>query len=215
MGPNVAVLVRTVFPVEVGGRLQVELPGRVRVGVHGGFMPGDYVDVINLVLVGFDVYNDVTAELIRSTISQSGIVGVDVGWRPLPRAGVVFDVGYMAAFLGGGLTSTEVVEAATGQSSSAFGDAEVDASSTLHLLTVDVGYEVPFGPADRKVQGLFRVDLGGAFTLHSNTRLSSDVVVGAGPLRTALDAGEVYLDDILQTYVQTPTITVSMGARFR
>lgn len=202
----------TVLPLEVGGRMQLEMPGRVRVGVHAGWLPPDYVDLVHAISLAAGWYDELTAALISAALDDAALVGGDVSWRPLPKHGFFFGAGYQAALLGGGLTSAEVVEAVGGASAGrARGDdtPELLASATVHQVTVQVGWEEAF--LDRVV---LRVALGGAFTVASSSTITPD---GRDPRQGAeavYAAGADALDQTMTSYVHTPTIDVSLGYRF-
>lgn len=201
----------TTLPIEVGGRVQLEVPHRLRVGLHAGWLPPPYVDLYNEVSTSAGWYDDVTAALIAASIEDALVLGVDVGWRPLPRHGFFFGAGYQVAALGGALTGSEVIEAVTGTDvpDDRGGAAQVDAAATVHFVTVDLGWEQVW--LDRIV---LRVALGGSFTVGSRSRLTTDVGRGGPAIEGLLDGGEAYLDDVFTSYVHTPTIAVHLGYRF-
>lgn len=219
---HVDVFAATYFPVSVGVAGRVELPARVRLTVGVGTMPGAYLSAINGLCTGFGWYDDLTASLISSALKNSLIVHPRVGWRPSPKLGFHFDVGYQVAALGGSLSGAETIAAASGQElpDGFDGDViEVDASATDHMLTIEAGYDIVV--RERLVIDL---SLGGAFSVAARSELAR-----AGEITTPsrfddtiderldplLAQGEEYLTDTLTRYVHTPTVGVMVGYRFR
>lgn len=197
----------TTLPVDVGGRLQLETPGRFRVGVDVGTIPGAYVDLVNEIVVAFEGYDPVTAELIASALERSVTVGVDVGWRPWPKEGAQFWAGYLGLFAQGGLTGTEALEAVTGVPSDRVGAVEVPLRATVHMVQTGLSWEQVW--LDHLV---LRVDLGGAFTVAAKTEIEPE---RAGALlSTAVEGYEDYLDGSIEGWFHTPLVGVSLGARF-
>ena len=101
----------THFPISVGVEGQLELPARVLLRVHAGWMPSGYVDVINRVATGFDWYDQATADLVVAAIDHAFALRVGIGWRPLEDRGFEVSLGYTVVVGGGSITSAEAVEA--------------------------------------------------------------------------------------------------------
>lgn len=203
--------VETRLPSHVGGRVAAEFPGRVRLAVGAGVLPGPYVDLVNAVVVAFNGYDERTAEVVKSSIQSSLAVQVEAGWRPLKRYGLVFDVGYQLLTLGGNATSADVLYAASGVDVPDTGDGRsFDASSTLHQISVQVGWEEVI--AGRVVIG---GTLGGLFTVgaHSTVEPAFDPLI-AEPWERAGDEAAAWLDETYLQYVHTPTVTLRVGYRF-
>ncbi len=207
---HVDLLVRTTVPIDIGMRLQGELPGRLRWGVDVGGAPKAYINLVNDIVVSAGGYDPATALLIGTAIQRSFVVGADLGFRPWRKLGLQFSAGYQAAFAGGGLVGAETLESVSGESFDREVSIDLPMSTVLHMVAVDLSYEHVW--YDKLV---LRVDLGGAFTLWSQTRIEShdDGVLGR-TLRPALDEGEAYIDDQIQRWLQTPTLGISLGFRF-
>lgn len=204
-------LAGTTLPLAVEARVQSELPGRLRVGVGVGVLPGAYVDLINTISTSAGWYDEVTGSLIRGALDDSLMLAADVGWRPAPKLGLFFGAGWRSGLLGGGLTGTEVLNAATGADLDPDRTvAQVSTRAALHQVTAELGWEQIV--AKRLV---IRASLGGAFTVAAPTDLSADL-----PPRVAAEVepvfveGEDYLRATMKTYVHTPTIAVHVGYRF-
>jgi hypothetical protein len=204
----------TDVPIHVGGRMTVEGPARLRYSLSSGYLPPAYVGVINDVCVAAGWYSESTASLVQATVERSLVVRNHVGWRPWAGHGFQFELGYGWVGLGGGLTGTEVIAAATGTDvSSGVGDGrEFSARASLHQLDVSAGWEWTI-----RRHVLLRADVGGAFTLASTTVIEPDFDVPRVAERFVdelTQAGEDYLDDTFTSYVHTPTLSFAAGWRF-
>lgn len=201
----------TDVPIQVGGRVAVEGPWRLRLTTTFGVLPPPYVDLVNAVGEQFDGYTSVTSALVGAALESSFVWRLHVGWRWFDDLGFYAEVGYGLATLGGGLSSEELLTAATdgaGEASNAGREYAIDA--TLHMLDAEVGYEWVFWD-----QLVARVGLGVAATLGSRTEVSPQFQPLAPRFVDALTAeAEAYLDDIFTTYVITPTVSVAVGYRF-
>lgn len=205
--------VATDFPVQLGARVGVEGPGRVRLSTSLGFLPSPYVHAINGVLTGLDAYGDAEADLIANTLSSSLVWRTHVGWRPLEGQGLYVDAGYGLVTLGGGASAAEVVAGLTGRDVPAgAGRIDITARSSLHMLDAEVGWRFPVGPSFVAWGAL-----GGAFTLASSASLRPEATgnarVDAAVRQIAVD-GENRLNDIYTSYVFTPVITVGAAYVF-
>jgi hypothetical protein len=203
----------TEVPMDIGGRVVVEGPLRLRFSTSVGVMPGPYVDVINDFVVALGGYNQQTAALIESSLSSSVVWRTHLGWRPFPRAGLVFDVGYGLVALGGGVNAAEAIAAADSKTAtSAPTAANYNVSSTLQMIDADLGWEWKlFG--DRMV---IEAGLGFSATLAASTSATPETTTAHGTkVRDAFgDAAAKYLDGLYTSYVYVPVATVAAGYRF-
>lgn len=204
--------VLTDFPIQVGGRLWVEVPYRLRFAATFGYLPGPYVDTINAFLVAVKAYDQETANLIKAALSQSLIVRLHGGWRPFRRRGAYFELGYGLAALGGGLTGSQAIAAVTGTAppSDPNESRGYDVKSILHLLDIELGWQWPVW------RGLtFRVALGAALTVWSNTTVTPRFQPRLPGLQEQFtSAAAQYLDNTYRSYVFTPTVSFAVGWRF-
>lgn len=208
------VLANTTVPMDLGVRGRVEVPGRVQLGVGVGYLPTGYVGVINGVAMAFDAYGEGTADIISFAIQQSLVTSLDVGWRPGANSGFRFGAGYSLVTLGGNATGSELLAAAVGveapsTSAGRRTATDYDLGTTLHLLRPEVGWTVPLG--DRLVLDL---GVGGLFTLASRATVAP-FDGSSNALQDSFSATtEIWLEDTLETWVHSPTLTVGFGARF-
>jgi hypothetical protein len=205
---------RTDFPLDVGVALDVETPQRFRFGVGVGVIPGGYLQAINAVSEAAGWYDEATGDLIVDTIRSAVTVHPVIGVRPFAKEGFVIDAGLKLAVLGGRNTTAGLVAGLTGQDipESTSSDArDLRATATVGLATVRLGWV--WEPVDRLA---IRFDIGGAFTVFSSTTIQppegARVPKAWEPLTAA---GATYVDDIMTTYVHTPTIGFAIGWRER
>ncbi|HEU4405357.1 MAG TPA: hypothetical protein VFS43_08725 [Polyangiaceae bacterium] len=203
--------VGTDVPVQVGARVGLEAPGRIRVSTSLGFLPAPYVDAINGVLVGVGAYGRDEADLVSNTLSSSLVWRTHVGIRPFADAGFYADAGYGLVALGGGGTAAEIIAGLTGRDPPPnAGQLPISARSTLHMLDVELGWRFPIG-----AHFAAWTALGGAFTLGSSTSLSPEATGNArvdAAVKQIADDGARRLDDIYTSYVFTPVL--SAGAAY-
>ncbi len=206
----------TVFPLLVGGGLQIQGPEGLRFTAHAGILPEAYLDVIHGVSTQSGWYDQVTADLISASLENALIAQVSAGWKPSADRGFLVSAGYTLATLGGGLEGSEVLSAVTGIDSQLGGLGEVDrtfdVASTVHLLQVELGWEFQL---DSGIQ--IRPGIGGIFTVDAQ----SDVEPTWNPLPAFLEsvntletASEEYLDETIERYVHSISLTLAVGYRF-
>jgi len=207
----------TDFPVAIGVHAHVEAPMRLRLSTSLGLLPVPYVGAINAFVVAVGGYDDNTADLVRSALKSSLIWRTHAGYRPFSRLGLYFEGGYGLVALGGSATGPELVEGLTGRTIPANatrgGTARsYDVASVLHMLDVEVGYEVTLAP---HVQ--LRLALGGAFTIASATNIEprfTPTAVGQRAVDELTAYGERYLDDTFTSYVFTPVVSTGLAYVF-
>ena len=130
----------TLVPLYAGGQFVAGLPHRILLSAEAGWMPGAYVDMINSTAQAFGAYNDVTADVVRSTISNSLVLRPSIGWRPFAVHGFEAMVGYTLVMLGGSLSAVEALEAVTGQQANATGASNIAVSSVVHAFHITAGW---------------------------------------------------------------------------
>jgi hypothetical protein len=201
----------TTLPSDLSIRATLEGPYRLRLSSSLGFLPGPYVQLTNSILVGADAYNQATADLIEAALGYGLVWRFRLGWRPFKRAGFFFEIGYQLAALGGGASGEALIASATGtlppQTNSG---RNYDMNATVHMLDIEIGWRTSLY-SDRLY---FLVSIGYAGVLTASTRVEP-TFQSLLPNATAAFArsSELYLDDVLETYVHTPTITVAIGYR--
>lgn len=205
----------TDFPIALSARADVEGPYRLRASTSLGVMPGAYVDAINALATSAGWYTQSEADLIRIALQTSLVWRTHVGWRPFARHGFNVMAGYGLVALGGGASAQQLIAGITGQmppgNNATAASATYAVSSTLHMIDVELGWEWRLLGEHLVVQAA----LGFAGTLASHTTITPQYTPRY-PQATATFAnyGAAYLDDTLQSYVFTPTLSVFAGYRF-
>ncbi|HJK98944.1 MAG TPA: hypothetical protein RMF84_17110 [Polyangiaceae bacterium LLY-WYZ-14_1] len=204
----VELLVGTDFPIGLTAGVGLELPKRLLLRAQAGWMPPAYLEVINDVSTGFDWYSDATAALIEAAVDDAFILRLSVGWRPFENEGFELTGGYTLLLGGGGVTSTEAIEAATGQSVNLRRDeSNVPVDATLHAIHAAFSWRWLF-LEDHLV---FRVGLGFVYTLDARVQMKAEDGARGG---RAVERSETYVEDTLETYGFTPELQLGLGYRF-
>lgn len=205
----------TDVPIQIGGNIAFEMPYGIRAGTTLGFLPGSYVDLINAVVVAAGGYDDATADVIAGAISNSLVWRLHLGWRPWRDYGFYFEVGYTLVTMGGDVSTEDLIVVATGvepPDHPRAGTYEYDVGSTLHMIDVEVGWELVFWR-----HFIVRVALGVAATVAAHTEIEPLFEVqprAAALVDTLAKEGAAYLDDLYRSYVFPPVFSVALGYRF-
>jgi len=210
---HVAAGAGTDFPLALGARADVEAPFRLRASTSIGVLPGPYVDAINGFVVAIGGYDQSTADLVKAALSASLVWRTHLGYRPFEHLGLYGEAGYGLVALGGSASASEVVAAATGREvppGEATGSRAFDITSTLHMVDVELGWELALHERLR-----LRTAIGGAFTVASSTRIEPTYTPRSPRAVSELArAGEAYLDDTYTSYVMSPVASVSLSYVF-
>ncbi|MGB0648573.1 MAG: hypothetical protein ACPGQS_15415 [Bradymonadia bacterium] len=204
----------------IGGLIEVN--NRWRLATSIGVMPRAYVELSNQTVMLFpDAYTEATATLIEDTIQNSLVWSISTGWSP-KSSGFFAHAGYRLSTLGGGASAASLIEGLTGVTASEnrSNDArqeqlQIDASATLHMLSLEFGWEWTLVELERLRQVTLRAALGWSYTFHSTVLLSADDTGRRPQTQDALNrlerAGESYLVDTFDSYVHPPTISLALG----
>jgi hypothetical protein len=171
-------------------------------------MPSAYVDAIH----GMAGYNDATAHLVKSALNSSILWRTHIGYRPFARHGFYVEGGYGLLAFGGGATSSEILTAVTGRAvvGADSGRHNYEASSTLHMVDAELGWEIPLSPALE-----VRAAAGGAFTAAASTTIRPAF---KPILPNVVDPFTTYaendLDHVYASHACTPVLGVSAAYVF-
>lgn len=202
----------TDLPVQIGGRLTAEFPYRLRLSTSLGVMPSPYIKLVNAIVVSAGGYTQDTADALVATLANSLVWRTHLGWRPW--RGLYVEIGYGVTFLGGGVTGETILALTTGTKppqGSGAASRNYDARLTLHMLDVEIGYELFFF----KRRLALRFSLGYAGVMGANTSVKRKFDV-QNPVAWNLftDAMSHAITDAVKTYFHTVTISVGLGYRF-
>mgnify|MGYP000980163059 FL=1 len=206
---------QTELPLQVGGRITLETPYRLRVSTSMGWLPPAYLDLVNVVMVAAGAYKQSTADLLSASLDDALIWKIRLGWRPFKDHGFYFEAGYALATLGGGMGAEELITAATGKKLDpllGLADKEYDLDATLHMIDVELGWIwlVAKDALSIRLEVGFTATLGASATVtprFTPPAAARDKV--ADWTRQAAD----YLERTCRTYVMTPVIGLGIGWR--
>lgn len=199
----------TTAPIHLGAGIVAELPARLRLTGAIGYLPPFYVDGINRVSRDLGGYDERTAQVIAQSLDSSFVGRAHLGWRPFAGAGFYVEAGYGLVALGGGTSEETVLALALGLDLPEAPGHRYDVDTTLHMLDAEIGWE--WWVADRLS---LRLGLGAATTLDANSTVAPSSGRGIPLLGSALASlAENRLDDLLERYVHTPTLTFALGWR--
>jgi hypothetical protein len=200
----------TDFPIDVGGGLRLEIPGRLELSSDLGVLPGTYVDAANAALVSANAYDATTGTLVHEALKNSLVWRAHLGWRPFPRSGFFFQAGYGMAVLNAELTAAQVSEA-TGASIPSVVDpgANVQLHSVVQMLDFEVGWRWLI--ADRLE---IRTALGAVHAFASHSTLSvHDAGVVTPYIEQVDQPGAQQIDREVTRYGNTFELTLGLGFR--
>jgi len=210
---QLSVEANTDFPLNVGGRLAAELPGRLRLSTSLGYLPPPYLRAINSIAVDLGAYDEREGELIEQTLERGLVWRTHLGWRPVASAGFYVDAGYGLMALTGDASPEEVLVALTGidpPDEEGALDRRYEVRSTLHMVDVELGWRWLVG---ERFTG--RLGIGAALTFAASTTVEPQFNP-TQPALTGIFTGlaERYLDDTYEKYVHFPTVSLSLGYAF-
>ncbi len=199
------------LPLQMGGRVWAELPGRIRVGTTVGAMPGFYLSAINTALTSGGAMRTDEGKLIGAAVEQVLIWRLSLGWRPFSGRGFYFSAAYLLGLLEGFLPVHLLEVAAKAAPVEVPGlDRYKDgaaAETSLHMIHLELGWTWSAPP------GLsLRLALGAALTASASTRVDATGTAADYP-QVARLAGkaEINISDMLETHAFTPTISLAVG----
>lgn len=198
---------KTDFPIDVGGGLALELPGRIQLSGDVGVLPGAYVDAANTTLEGLNVYDGRTGVVVREALTNSLLLRGHLGWRPFASSGFFIQAGYGVAQLGGTVNAGDL-SLATGYAIPPGVGAlnALDISSTVELVDAQLGWRWKL---DRL---LVRAAVGGAHSVGSQSQLSIHNGGALDALAAPLEqAGAQLLDSKIGQYGNTVEVTLGLG----
>ncbi len=200
----------TTFPTDIGGRLDLETPGRVLLSTQVGYLPHAYFSLINNTAQALGGYDQDTADLVDAITQGGWAWRTHVGWRPFKSVGFFFQVGYGRLVLSGDLDDTEAVAAAIGDSRIEARNISATASATLHQLDGQLGWRWIIA------QHLYiRAALGGFWTVGSSSTITTRSSAADRPYALILTRqGEAYLNQTFKSYAHSPTVSLSIGYQF-
>ncbi len=207
----------TYIPLSLGAEANVELPARILVRGGIGVMPSAYSDTIVNLLGDFSVLNAFDQALLNTAIQNAVVARVSAGWRPFPRLGFEALVGYTLITIGGGVSSTDVVDAylqskGLTDRSPPGAQESVPIAATLHNLDATVGWR--FLLFDDKL--VLRASLGYLQCVASSMTASETTSRPASQALTSRINQELAsnLNPYFTEYVKVPVVGLTAAYRF-
>lgn len=202
----------TRIPLSAGPELSLELPGRLLLQAHLGWMPGAYSRAVTGTLRGSGVYDAAVQELIDSTLDSVTTSSLSAGWRPFSSAGLELFAGYTHISLSGATSSSAIIpvvaRGVARQLEEELGlDVDLRLRSSVHALRMGLGWRWLIA---RHVVVRAHVEYMKAFASSSRLGIGSftDLTSLAAPTAQQL------LNDYYVRYVSLPLVGLSLGIRF-
>jgi hypothetical protein len=209
---SIDVAAGTLVPISMGPELSLELPGRVLLMGHLGWMPEMYSDTLTNVLEDAGAYDDTVGRLIDGGFESATTWRIAAGWRPFARLGLEFWAGYAHVSLAGNTTITELLPIVSSTLAARLDnevvpDSRIDLNSSIDHFTVAIGWRWLVAE-----HVLIRANLGYMQSFASD----SSVAIENYPQESRL--AEPYVDGILHDhymrYIKLPVVGLSAGYRF-
>jgi hypothetical protein len=201
--------VGTDAPATVDGRATVELPGRLRAVAAVGVLPSAYARAVDGLLTSANAYDGAASNIVVSSLSGSMVTRAHLGWRPFAESGFYGDVGYALVFLGGSVSSGQLVSALAGRIGN-FDPGSYAISATLHMVDVEIGWEWLL--AERLY---LRAGVGASLTAGRTARVEplQSPFPAAVRQRIASEA-ESRLEHLFTVYANLPVVALGVGYSF-
>lgn len=204
--------VATRIPLSAGPELSLELPGRLLLQAHLGWMPGAYSRAVTGALRGSGLYDAAVQSLIDDTLDSVTTTSLSAGWRPFSSAGLELFAGYTNISLAGATSSSELIPIVARdvaqQLREELGlDVDLRLRSSVHAMRVGLGWRWLIA---RHVVVRANVEYMKAFA--SSSRL--DIASFPEVTRLAAPTAQQLLNDYYVRYVSLPLVGLSLGIRF-
>jgi hypothetical protein len=201
----------TWVPLSVGPELSLELPGRVLLQAHVGWMPELYSQALTDSLEDAGVYDADIGNLVDGAVRGATTWRLAAGWRPFENAGLELTAGYAHVALDGATNTSELIPLVppdvAEELSAEVGEVDINLDSSIHHFTIAAGWRWLI--ADHLV---IRANLGYLQSFASSSRLD----IESRPDLTSLAAPTVesVLHEQYMRYIKVPVVGLGVGYRF-
>lgn len=202
----------TWVPLSIGPEVTLELPGRLLLQAHVGWMPELYSQTVTSTLEDAGAIDRDVHDLVDGAVRGATTWRIAAGWRPFESAGLELTVGYAHVALDGATNSDtllpfvppDIVDELVAEVGN---DVDIDLDSTIHHFTAAAGWRWLI--ADRLV---IRASLGYLQSVAS----SSSLDIGGRPDLTSIAEPTVRatLNDRYMRYIKIPVVGLGVGYRF-
>jgi hypothetical protein len=203
----------TDFPLDVGARVWLEVPHRIRFAASFGAMPEPYIDAINHILLAANAYDSGGAALLHSSLESPLVFRLHLGWQPLRRHGLYLETGYGLLVLHAQADRATLYRAALGGTVPPDGATHVqyEAQANVHMVDFEVGWQWLF---KRRITARVGVGLAAAVGATARFQLSAPLVTQPIERMLVGEAHSALVNDV-RRYFFTPVFTFAVGWRFR
>jgi hypothetical protein len=201
----------TWLPLSVGPELDAELPGRVLLSAHLGWMPELYSRTLTDGLEDAGIYDSTVGALVDGALDSATTWRFMAGWRPLERYGLEVWLGYSHVSLSGESRVGEIAPlldaSLADQIVNQVGDRAARLESSLDQVSFSVGWRWLI--AERL---LLRANIGYLQAFDSSSR----VEIEGSPALTALvqPTVDTVLHEHYMNYVKMPVVGLGVAYRF-
>jgi hypothetical protein len=202
----------TWVPLSVGPELSVELPGRLLLQAHVGWMPDLYNRTVTNSLEDSGAIDGDIHQLVDGAVRGATTWRIAAGWRPFENAGLELTVGYAHVALDGATNSDELLpfvppDVREELVAEVGNDVDIDLDSSIHHFTAAAGWRWLI--ADHLV---IRASLGYLQAFNSGSTLDID---GRQDLTDiAAPTVRATLHDHYMRYIKIPVVGLGVGYRF-
>jgi hypothetical protein len=197
-------------PVDVGGRVTLETPFRLRLATGLGVIPGAYLGLVNDAVASMGAYDDRTAGIIDGSFDGGSVWRSQVGFRPFPSAGFYVDAGYALVNLSGSVYGSDVSAPDVVVDGTSVRDAGYAVHTTVHMWLVEMGWN-----AQIRQRLILGAALGVMGTFSSHTDAEPNFRQGNTAVARSLSSEATQtIDETLERYGYVPTLTLRIGYDF-
>jgi len=201
----------TWVPLSVGPEVTLELPGRVLLQAHVGWMPDLYSQTLTDTLERAGAIDARIGDLVDGAVGAATTWRLAAGWRPLPESGLELTVGYAHVGVEGQTSTGDLLPLVPAEVADRLrrelGDTDIHLRSSIHHFTLAAGWRWLI--ADRIV---IRADLGylQAFAADSELGIESRPDLA----RLAQPTVQSVLHGQYMRYIKVPVVGFGVGYRF-
>ncbi|MEY2934654.1 MAG: hypothetical protein RL033_5403 [Pseudomonadota bacterium] len=204
----------TRIPLSAGPEISLELPGRLLLQGHLGWMPGAYSRAVTGALRGGGLYDAAVQTLIDNTLDRVTTSSLSAGWRPFSGAGLELFAGYTHISLSGATTSSEVLPVVSREVGRQLRDelgldVKLRLNSSLHAMRFGLGWRWLIAS-----HIVVRASAEYMKAFASSSRLDIDSNTRFDLTDLAAPTAQQLLNTHYLKYVSLPLFGLSLGIRF-